>query len=179
MGKKVAIAVAVVFAAALFLGAAQDLYAQGYKIGYVNGAKILYEYKKVKNFEKAWDEKGKVKEAEAKKMTDELRKLKDEQALLSEKAKAEKQTVIDAKIRDLQEFRRKSQEEFAKDRNDLLGGVNQDLEGTVAAYAKETGYDMVLDSRVVIYGQEKDDLTNEVMARMNKPKEAQGPPAKK
>ena len=179
MGKRMVVAVAVIFAAALFLGAAQDAYAQAYKMGYVNGARVMYEYKKVKDFEKVWDEKAKVKEAEAKKITDELRKLKDEQALLSDKAKAEKQTVIDAKIRDLQEFRKKSQEEFMKERDSLLGEVNQGLEKTVAAYAKEAGYDIVLDSRVIIYGSEKDDLTNEAMARMNKPKEVQETPAKK
>jgi len=168
MNKVMVIAAAAVFAAAFLLGAAQDLYAQGCKIGYVNGAKILYDYKRVKDFEKTWEDKGRAKEAEGKKMTDELRKLKDEQALLSDKAKAEKQAVIDAKIRDLQEFRRKSQEEFMKDRNDLLGEVNQDLEGTIAAYAKEAGYDLILDSRVVLYGQDKDDVTNEIMARMNR-----------
>ena len=53
--------------------------------------------------EKTLEAKGKGKEDERTRMVDEVKKLKDEQALLSEKAKAEKQGAIDMKIKTLQE----------------------------------------------------------------------------
>lgn len=169
MRKAIVLAIAVAFAVGLFFCAAQDkVYAKEYKIGYVDLAKIFDEYKKTKDSEKGLEEKGKAKEADRKKMMDELRKLKDEQALLSDKAKAEKQAVIDTKIKALQDFDRNTRDALMKERNDLLGGILKDIENVVTAYAKESGYDLVLNSRMLLYGAEQYDLTVEVLNRLNK-----------
>lgn len=169
MRKYVSLAIAVVFAFGLFFCFAQDkVYAKEYKIGYVDLAKVFDEYKKTKDSEKGLEEKGKAKEADRKKMVDELRKLKDEQALLSDKARLEKQTVIDNKIKALQDFDRKMRDDLMKERNDLLGGILKDIESVVTAYAKESGYDLVLNSRMLLYGAEQYDITAEVLNRLNK-----------
>ena len=84
------LALAVIFAAGIFLGGiAEKAHAKEVKIGYVLIAKIFDEYYKTKDSEKILSEKGNIKEAERKKMIDELKKLKDEQALLSDKGKQE------------------------------------------------------------------------------------------
>jgi len=169
MKKVIVLAVVVVFGLGLFLGlAAEKAYAKEYKIGYVDLAKVFDEFKKTKDSEKNLETQGKAKEEERKKLVDELRKLKDEQALLSEKAKAEKQTVIDTKIKTLQEFDRKTRDELLKQRNDALGGILKDIEKVVTDYAKETGYDIVLNSRMLLYGADQYDLTAEVLKRLNK-----------
>jgi len=165
MRKIAVIAVAAVFAFGLFAGVAC---AKEYKLGYVDLAKVFDEYKKTKDSEKGLEEKGKAKEAERAKMVDELRKLKDEQALLSEKAKAEKQTIIDNKIKVLQDFDRMTRDALVKERNDLLGGILKDIEKVVSDYAKATGYDFVLNSRMLLYGGEQYDLTAEILTRLNK-----------
>jgi len=163
--KKLALVVAALFAVSLFYGTAA---AKEYKIGYVDLMKVFDEYQKTKDAEKVLAEKGKVKETDRKKIIDELRKLKDEQALLSEAKKAEKQGVIDSKIANLQEFDRKARDELVKERNDLLGGIMKDIEKVVTDYAKEAGYDIVLNSRTLLYGTEQGDLTNEILKRLNK-----------
>ena len=169
MFKKFVLAVAVVFAVvALFAVSPKAAFAKEYKIGYVDLAKVFDQYGKTKDSEKALSEKGKAKEAERKTMVDELRKLKDEQSLLSEKAKAEKQAVIDDKIKKLQDFDKKAQDDLLKERNDMLGGILKDIEKIVTDYAKETGYDLVLNSRTLLYGGEQYDLTEEVLKRLNK-----------
>lgn len=165
MKKLVVAAVAVIFGIGLFAGAAN---AKEYKIAFVDLAKVFDEYKKTKDAEKSLEEKGKIKEGERTKMIDELKKLKDEQALLSEKAKGEKQTVIDDKIRVLQEFDRKTRDELVKERNDMLGGILKDIERVVSEFAKANGYDLVLNSRMLLYGAEQYDLTKEVLGRLNK-----------
>lgn len=167
--RKLALAVAVIFAAGLFGGAAcGNAYAKEYKIAYVDLAKVFDEYKKTKESEKALEEKGKAKEADRKKMVDEVKKLKDEQALLSEKAKAEKQKTIDDKIKILQDYDRGVRDELMKERNDRLAVIMKDIEGVVTVYAKESGYDMVMNSRALLYGAEQYDLTKEVLSRLNK-----------
>ena len=169
MRRVVVSAVAFMFAAGLFAGVAgEKAFAKEYKIGYADLAKVFDEYKKTKESEKTLEEKGKVKEADRKKMVDELRKLKDEQALLAEKAQAEKQKIIDEKIKVLQDFDRKIRDELMKERNDLLGGIMKDIEKVVMDYAKEAGYDLVLNSRTLLYGAEAYDVTAEVLKRLNK-----------
>jgi outer membrane protein len=167
--KRIAILVAVLFAIGLFTGMAPEkAYAKEYKIGYVDLAKVFDEYKKTKDSEKDLEAKGKAKEGERAKMVDELRKLKDEQALLSEKAKAEKQTAIDNKIKVLQDFDRKTRDELVKERNDLLAGILKDIEKVVSDYAKATGYDIILNSRMLLYGGPEYDVTGEILSRLNK-----------
>jgi Skp family chaperone for outer membrane proteins len=169
MVRKLALVIAVIFAVGIFGGVAcEKAYAKEYKIGYVDLAKVFDEYSKTKESEKALETKGKAKEAERKVMVDEIKKLKDEWALLSEKGKAEKQAVINGRMEALQKFDAKTRDELVKERNDRLAVIMKDIEGVVMAYAKETGYDMVMNSRALLYGAEQYDLTKEVLSRLNK-----------
>ena len=167
MRKFAVLAVAAVFACAMFFGIAQAG-AKEYKIGYVDLAKVFDEYKKTKDSEKNLESKGKAKEAERANMIEELRKLKDEQALLSDKAKAEKQVILDNKIKILQDFDRKTRDELVKERNDMLALILKDIEKVVADYSKSNGYDFIMNSRMLLYGGTEYDLTNEVLSRLNK-----------
>lgn len=167
--RKLALVVALVFAAGLFSGVVtQTVSAKEYKIGYVDLAKVFDEYKKTKESEKALEEKGKSKEAERNRMVEDLRKMKDEQALLSEKAKGEKQVAIDSKIKTLQDFDRVTRDALVKERNDMLGGILKDIEKVVADYSKANGYDIVLNSRMLLYGGEQYDITKDVLEKLNK-----------
>jgi Skp family chaperone for outer membrane proteins len=167
MKKIMVLAVAAVFVCGMLLGVSR-VYAKEYKIGYVDLAKVFDEYKKTKDSEKDLEVKGKAKEADRANMVEELRKLKDEQALLSEKAKAEKQTIIDNKIKALQEFDRTTRDALIKERNDMLGLILKDIEKVVADYSKATGYDFILNSRMLLYGGTEYDLTTEILSRLNK-----------
>jgi len=168
MRKAIVLVVAMVFIAGFVLGFGGNAFAKEYKIGYVDLAKVFEEYTKTKDAEKILEEKGKAKEAERKKLIDEIRKLKDEQALLSDKAKAEKQGPIDEKVKTLQAFDMKTRDDLMKERNDLLGGILKDIEKVVADYSKETGYDIILNSRTLLYGAEQYDVTAEISKRLNK-----------
>ena len=118
MKRIVVVSIAALFIIGLFCGSA---IAKEYKIGYVDLAKVSDEYAKTKDFEKTFEVQVKGKDAERQKFVDEIRKMKDEQALLSDKAKAEKQTIIDGKITNLQEFDRRVRDELIKQRNQMLG----------------------------------------------------------
>jgi len=169
MKKGIVLAVAVMFFLASFMAlAGKEVYAKEYKIGYVDLAKVFDEYSKTKESSKTIEDKGKAKESERKKFIDDIRKLKDEQALLSEKAKAEKQVAIDNKIKELQDFDKKTRDELLKERNDAIGGIMKDIEKIVTDYSKETGYDLILNSRTLLYGVEQLDLTEEILKRLNK-----------
>jgi Skp family chaperone for outer membrane proteins len=161
------VAAAVIIAAVCVNFISTDAFAKEYKIGYVDLAKVSDEYAKTKDFEKTFEVQVKSKDAERQKFVDEIRKLKDEQALLSDKAKAEKQTVIDAKITNLQEFDRKVRDELIKQRNQMLGEIQKDIDTIISAYSKEAGYDIVLIKQTVLFAGSELDLTAEVVKRLN------------
>lgn len=168
MGRKIsfAVAIAVVISACVaMLGS--DVFAKEYRMGYVDLAKVSDEYTKTKEYEKTFEAQVKGKDAERQKYVDEIRKLKDEQALLSDKAKGEKQSVIDDKIKNLQEFDRKVRDDLIRQRNQMLGDIQKDIDTVISAYAKETGYDLVLIKQTVLYGGADLDITPEVIKRLN------------
>ena len=164
LGLVVAIAVLVT---ACFAVLSRDAFAKEYKIGYVDLAKVSDEYAKTKDFEKTFDVQVKGKDAERQKFVDEIRKLKDEQALLSDKAKAEKQTIIDGKITNLQDFDRKVRDELIKQRNQMLGEIQKDIDTVISAYSKEAGYNIVLIKQTVLFAGPELDITAEVVKRLN------------
>lgn len=164
MKKTVVLGIAAFFVIGLLCGSAA---AKEYKIGYVDLAKVSDEYAKTKDYEKTFESQVKAKDVERQKFVDEVRKLKDEQALLSDKAKAEKQTVIDDKIKNLQEFDRKVRDDLIKQRNQMLGEIQKDIDGVISAYSKEAGYDIVLIKQTVLFGGSDLDLTAEIIKRLN------------
>lgn len=167
MKKIVVVVVAAFFVIGILCGSAA---AKEYKIGYVDLAKVSDEYGKTKDYEKSFDTQVKGKDAERQKLVDEIRKMKDEQALLSDKAKAEKQATIEEKIKNLQEFDKKVRDELIKQRNTMLGDIQKDIDGVISAYAKEAGYDVILIKQTVLYGGSDLDVTAEVIKRLNAPK---------
>ncbi|MDO8525898.1 MAG: OmpH family outer membrane protein [Candidatus Omnitrophota bacterium] len=171
MKKGIVLLTVILFAAGLFTGPlSEKAFAKELKLAYVDLAKVFDEYGKTKESEKALEAKGKSAEAERSKMVEEVKKMKDEQALLSEKGKAEKQAAIDARIKTLQDYDTKTRGELVKERNEALGGIMKDIEKIVNDYAKANGYDLVLNSRMMLYGAEQYDLTGEILARLNKQK---------
>ncbi|MDD3906258.1 MAG: OmpH family outer membrane protein [Candidatus Omnitrophica bacterium] len=169
MKKGIVILTAALFVAGLFAGPiCEKAFAKEMKFAYVDLAKVFDEYGKTKDSEKILEGKGKAKEAERMKLVEEIKKLKDEQALLSEKAKADKQGVIDTKIKALQEYDMKARNELVKERNDILAGIMKDIEKVVNDYAKASGYDFVLNSRMLLYGAEQYDLTSQILEKLNK-----------
>ena len=168
MIKRLSMAVAVVVMVAVCVAfSGSNAFAKEYKIGYVDLAKVSDEYAKTKDFEKTFETQVKGKDAERQKFVDEVRKLKDEQALLSDKAKAGKQSVIDEKIKNLQDFDKKVRDELIKQRNQMLGEIQKDIDTVISAYAKEAGYDLVLIKQTVLFGGTELDLTAEVVKRLN------------
>lgn len=168
MVRKISLVMAAFFTIAICIAAHNtDAFAKEYKIGYVDLAKISDDYAKTKEYEKSFEAQVKGKDAERQKFVDEIRKMKDEQALLSDKAKAEKQGAIDDKIKSLQEFDRRVRDELIKQRNTMLGDIQKDIDSITSSYAKEAGYDIVLMKQTVLYAGNELDLTTEITKRLN------------
>lgn len=137
------------------------------KTGFVNLTRVFFEYDKSKELKKALEDKAKQKESDRKKMVDEIKRLKDETELLSEKSRAEKEPQIDQKIRTLQEFDGKTKEEIAKEGSESSQEVLADIESVISDYAKKENFNLIIDAEALLYGEDSINLTDTVIKLLN------------
>ena len=102
-----------------------------------------------------------------------LKKLQEDfqkkQSALSESAKKEQQAKLQEKFMKYQELLQKSQAEIQKKEQEMSEPIIRKIREKVAEIAKKKGYTLVLEKNenVVLFSQEKDDLTEEVMKAVN------------
>lgn len=144
------------------------------KIGYVDLQKIFSEYKKAKESENMFkkeveEEQKKINEmqAEIKKMQSEYEKKKD---LMKPEERRKKEEELKKKI---QEFSKKWAEvnkKLDKRRKDLEDARLEEIKKTIKEYGKKKGYTVILDSRVILFGEKYTDLTSEIIKVLNSKK---------
>jgi len=143
-------------------------YAQEPKIAVINMRKVFYEYKKTKNFNQTLENEDKELKKEIDQKTEEIRKLRDEIDLLSEKAREGRQPELREKMRTLEEFRRKKLEEFLRRKDDMFKEIRADILSQAEIYAKKNGYDMIFDKAIYVYSSDKYDVTDNIVKMLNK-----------
>ena len=144
------------------------VWAGGEKIGYVDVAKVFDGYKKTKENDEKLQSAGKKKEEERDAIVHEIRRLKDEQALLSEDAREKKQEGIDAKVRELQDFDAAARRELGGERNTKVKEIFKDIDDIVQRYGERKGFDMIFNERVLLYRSQKLDVSKEVLDELNR-----------
>lgn len=137
------------------------------KNGLVDMSKIFDEYDRTRQNDERLSEEGKKKQEERDGRVQEIRRLKDELALLSDQNKEEKQQVIDEKIRNLQEFDENVQEELGRKRDETVKLIIKDIDGVIADYGKRNAYDFIFNERAVVFRNNKFDVTSNVLNELN------------
>lgn len=138
------------------------------KIGYVDLSRSFDEYQKTKDFDKALEKKGDVKQQEREKLVVEIRKMRDELELLNENARKKKEQDIEEKIRILQEFDQDAKAELTKERDDMVRDILKEMNAVIQKYGEGNGYSIILNDRVLLYGKKTMDLTDEIIRILNK-----------
>jgi Skp family chaperone for outer membrane proteins len=142
--------------------------AQAERIAYVDVAKVFDSYQKTKDNDARLQEAGKKKEEERDALVHEVRRLKDEQALLAENAREKKQESIDANVRELQEFDLGARRELGNQRNQTVKEIFKDIDELVQRYGERKGYDLIINDRVLLYRRPTLDVTKEVLDELNR-----------
>ncbi len=142
--------------------------AEEVKIGYINLGKTLDEYERTKESEKSLEKKLDKKEKERKKLVNEIKKLKDEIVLLSKKGKKEKEDIIDEKIKNLQDFDKELRSELQQERDEALRDILREINKIIRDYGEKHGYTAILNDRVIVYGNEAIDITQDIIDILNK-----------
>lgn len=145
------------------------------KIGYVDFSTIFDAYQKTKVLSEDLEKEGKSKKAREEKMRNEIRRLKDELELASEKAKEKKRSQIDRKIKQLQDFVKDTREELMGKRINMMKEIMEDIEAAIKEHGKSQKYDVILNdskimtysNRPVLYHDKSQDVTNEIIKILN------------
>ncbi len=159
-----------VFTAVLSLIGVPGLMAQGepLKVAYVDVAKIFDGYQKTKDNDRVLQEAGKKKEGERDSMVHEIRQMKDELALLKEDARAKKQEVLEGKLRQLAQFDQGAKQTLGEARNKVVREIFKDIDDEVQKFGTAKGYDYIFNERSFVFHKNQYDVTNEILAEINK-----------
>jgi len=155
------------FFVTMTLSVVNSSFAAEQKLGHMDFAKVFDEYNKTKDFDKQLEAKGNAKQGDRDKLVAEIKKLKDELDVASEKEKAKKQAAVEEKLKKLQEFDRDSREALRKERDDMARGIFKEIKDVVDEIGKKENYKYIIDSRMVLFGNESDDLTARVLKILN------------
>lgn len=143
------------------------------KIAFVDLGRAFDDYEKTKRLDHQLEEQSTAKQAEREQLVTEIRKMKDELELLSEKGREDRQAAIDEKIQRLQEFDRGARDGLKRQRDEMVKGILKEIEHVVQAYAQSHGYDLVLNDRAVLYAGKSSDITSQILEALNGPEKGQ------
>lgn len=152
---------------ALFLVPASGVAADAPKMGYVNLGKIFDNYQRTKASEQALQQQGKQKQAELEARVTELKTLRKHLDVLSEQAREAKTKELEEKSDELQRLKTRAERDFLRERNRMAQTILQEIQQTVADYARANGFSLVMDQRTVLYGADTYDLTDEILKALN------------
>jgi len=165
LGRKLIIMFAVV--SVLFLIKPSFVMAETGKVGYVDLRKAFYEYDKTKTMKDSIDDLTEDRQTKRDKMIEAISKMRDEAELLTGSAKEKKMKQINDKSLEIQDFEREARQELLGKENDMFKEVVKDIQEVVEKLGKEEEYDYIFDSRNIMYANEKYELTEQVIKKLN------------
>ena len=166
--------------------------AQALKVGYVDMEKIFLGFYKTANSDAAFKKQKEVYNEHASEMAEEIEALKRQRDELQERAlnialadavrgKArkdaeEKNGLYQEKRNEIKEFVRNKDKELGKRYLDLRAELVKEISVFVQSYAKEKGFELILDTSgltrnfipVVVYHPEEADVTEDVLTELNR-----------
>ncbi len=142
--------------------------ADGGKIGYVDLSRLFDEYHKTKEYDAVLEAKHGNLEKIGKEKIEKIKESEGKLALLKEDQKAALEKEIDLMKGEAEEFVRQEQSNLTKERNEKIREILLEIEKIVSDFAAQNGYDVILNDRVLIYGNPAQDLTEGILTILNK-----------
>ncbi|MCM8757045.1 MAG: OmpH family outer membrane protein [Candidatus Omnitrophica bacterium] len=142
------------------------------KIGYVDLQKVFQNYNRAKDNERKFKQEVESQQKEINKLQDEIKKEQEDLEKKKEVLKTEERQKREERLRGmLQDFSgrwKEVNERLDRRREELEKECIDEIIKVAREYGKKQGYSLILDSRVVIYGPEASDLSEEILKILNK-----------
>ena len=164
--KKFKIVICAVACALLFSLPAQ---AQGIerKVAFIDLSKLFDSFEKTKEYDAVLEKNHKGYETAREEKLTKIQEANSKLALMKAEEKEKLQAEIDTMKRDLMEFDQAQRTDLAKQRDEKIREILLEIEKTVSDFAKKEKYDLILNDRVLIYGNETLDITEQVLSILN------------
>ncbi len=171
---------------AIFLGSAAIIafvcfdavaWAQEFKIGYIDSERIFAEYTATRDAQEQFDRDVEAWRREAEQSEQDLEEMRQElesqRLLLSENALAEKERALQAKASEYERFVQSiwgPTGRIAQRNAELTKPIIEKIRGVLDKIGAEQGYSIIFDAADgnIVYGEESLDLTEQVLAELNK-----------
>ena len=137
------------------------------KIGYVDLSRLFDEYHKTKSYDKELELKHGELEKIGKEKIEKIKESESKLALLKEDQKSVLEEEITTLKEDAQDFVRQEQSNLTKERNEKIREILLEIEKIVSDYAEKENYQIILNDRVLIFGDPTKNLTEEILAILN------------
>lgn len=140
------------------------------KIAVVDFRRVFEEYNKTKEYEKELEIKKERIRKEIDSRTKKIKDLQDKIPLLDKKEQKSKKENLENLIKDLDDYRRDKALDIRREYNDKIMELRDDILKVVDSYAKKRGYDLVIDTAIIVYNNKVLDITDEIIKIINKRK---------
>jgi len=137
------------------------------KLGFVDLSRLFDEYYKTQEYDKTLEAKHKGFEDLRNTKIEAIREAQGKLGLLAEDKKAEMEQEIEKMKAELLEFDRQQKADLTKERNEKIREILLEIENQVSDYAEKEGYAMILNDRVLVYGDQTIDLTQQILEKLN------------
>jgi outer membrane protein len=142
------------------------------KIGYIVTPKLLAETKLGKESSARLKAKAESAEKSFAKDVDELKKMQEDiikrGSVLNDEEKAKLGEQFELKNREVKRKKEDAQRDFDKTRQTIENEMMTKFRTVIEKFAKDNGYDLVLDAGTLLYISSKADVTNEVIQLADK-----------
>lgn len=140
------------------------------KVAVVNSQQALLDSDELKKASAELEKKYKPKQDELQKLQNELQGIEQQisSGKLNERAIAELQVQGQRKQRDAQRISDDTQQEFDRDRQEVVGKSAQKMQDVIKKLSEERGLDLVLDAAQALSFKTALDITKDVVAAYNK-----------
>lgn len=151
----------------LIFGTVIPVFALESKIGYIDISRAFDEYTRTKEADAALEKKGNEKEAQRQNLVNEIKKIRADLDLASDKVKQEKQKLLDEKIKALQDYDRAAREDLRKERDSMVREILKEIDAVIQELGRKEGFSLILNDRVLLYKDDSLDLTERIIKILN------------
>jgi outer membrane protein len=137
------------------------------KIGYVDIYRIFDEYNKTADLEKELEEQKNIQQSQIDKVRQEIDQIKDELDITADQARADKQKEFEEKIEELRSLEQAARLKLRRKQATMRRDILLDIYKTVQDYGKRNNYTLILVEHSLLYGDENEDLTEEILGALN------------
>ncbi|MEP6714693.1 MAG: OmpH family outer membrane protein [Terriglobia bacterium] len=140
------------------------------KVAVINTQKAMADSEELKKASTATEAKYKPRQDELTKLQADLQSIEQQlnSGKLNQQSVAEMQAQGTRKQRDMQRLQDDLQQDFERDRQDILGKASQKMQAVITKLAEEKGVDIIVDASQTLYFKPALDLTVDAVTAYNK-----------